>query len=320
MNDLSPQRGAVSDVEQRVRDLMHRHAAEAPAGAALLTVVRAESRRRARRTRVVVGAVVAVLATVGVTVPLRLAAAPVAVAAPSVLASPSGPLTVTFPLSPPPSGTDPEVRLAAGLPTLSQPLPDDAATATLTVSPTRPLATGTEPIMVRGVVGYTAESDDTGTSLIWQEAPGQWFELRASPAVPVDRLAGFAKGLLPQPVSVPAPFTFALVPDGYTVDNISPAAVTFCPPDVTADETFVGKLTVMLGVTGELSTGRAVDVAGRPGILTDPVDGFFSLQVDLGDGRLLVIQSATPVPLPEPDLIRFAAGITVNPNATPGQG
>ncbi|MFF5226123.1 hypothetical protein [Dactylosporangium sp. NPDC000521] len=320
MNDLSPQRGAVSDVEQRVRDLMHRHAAAAPAGAALLTVVRAESRRRARRARAVVAAVVAVLATAGVTVPLRLAATPVTVAAPSALTSPSGPLTVTFPLSPPPSGDASDVRLAAGLPTLSHPLPGYAATATLTVSPTRPLMTATAPIMVRDVLGYTVESADTGTSLVWQEAPAQWFELHAFPAVPVDRLAGFAKGLLAQPVSLPAPFTFALVPDGYAVDNISPAAVTFCPPDVTADESFAGKLTVMLGVTGELSTGRAVDVAGRPGILTDPVDGFFSLQVDLGDGRLLVIQSATPVPLPEADLIRFAAGITVNPNATPGQG
>ena len=33
-----------------------------------------------------------------------------------------------------------------------------------------------------------------------------------------------------------------------------------------------------------------------------------------------MVQSAVRVPLPEPDLIRFAAGITVNPTATPGQG
>ena len=44
------------------------------------------------------------------------------------------------------------------------------------------------------------------------------------------------------------------------------------------------------------------------------------LQVDLGDGRLLVVQSAVRAPLPEADLIRFAAGITVAPAAVPGKG
>ncbi|WP_327006317.1 hypothetical protein OHA72_02925 [Dactylosporangium sp. NBC_01737] len=198
----------------------------------------------------------------------------------------------------------------------------------MTASPARPAvlatATGTTPLTVRGHPGHAVEwSDDAGgpeLSLVWQESAEQWFELRASPRVPVDRLAGFAKSLVPVPVTAPAPFTFALVPDGYTIDNVSPAAVTFCPADVAFDQSFVGKITVMLGVTGEQSPGRRVDVAGHPGTLTDPAGGYLALQVDLGDGRLLVVQSAVRVPLPEPDLIRFAAGITVNPTATPGQG
>ena len=52
----------MSDVEHRVRDLLQRHAADAPAGATLLTAVRTESRRRTRRTRVLLAAVVTVLA------------------------------------------------------------------------------------------------------------------------------------------------------------------------------------------------------------------------------------------------------------------
>ena len=76
----------------------------------------------------------------------------------------------------------------------------------------------------------------------------------------------------------------------------------------------------MLGVTAEQSPGRAVEVAGHSGTLTSSADGYLALQVDLGDGRLLVVQSAVRVPLPEADLIRFAAGITVTPAAIPGKG
>ncbi|MET7425330.1 hypothetical protein [Dactylosporangium sp. NPDC005555] len=311
----------MSDVEHRVRDLLRRHAAEAPAGATLLTTVRTESRRRARRTRAVVAAAVAVLAGIGVTVPLRLAAGPgtVTVAEPSALTEPSGPVTVTFPLSPAPVDgvvAAPDVRLEAGLPTLSLPMPG-GGTATLTVRPTRPAGPVTTPVPVRGVQGFLAGTAD---AIVWQEGPEQWFELRADPAVPADHLAGFAKSLVATPVTAPAPFTFAVVPAGYAVDNISPGAVTFCPPDLPFDASFVGKITVMLGVTAERSTGRPVDVAGHPGTLTGPQDGYVVLQVDLGDGRLLVVQSAASVPLPEPDLLRFAAGITVTPAATPGRG
>ncbi|GAB3869941.1 hypothetical protein ACFPIJ_15000 [Dactylosporangium cerinum] len=313
----------MSDVEDRVRDLLQRHATDAPPGATLLTTVRAESRRRARRTRVLVAAVVTVLAGTLVTWPLRLAAAPVTVAAPSALTSPDAPATVTFPLTPPSGSAAVEVRLAAGLPTLSWLLPGTDATATLTMSPTRPAlstATRTDPVAVRGRNGLAAVVPDEGVSLVWQESAEQWFELRALPPVPVDHLAGAAKSLLPVPVTAPAPFTFTLVPAGYTIDNVNPAAVTFCPADVAFDQSFVGKITVMLGVTGERSPGRQVDVAGRPGTVTSSADGWTSLEVDLGDGRLLVVQSAVRVPLPEPDLIRFAAGITVNPTATPGRG
>ena len=128
------------------------------------------------------------------------------------------------------------MRLAAGSPTLSLPLPGTDAAATLTVSPTRPAvfaaAAHTTPVMVRGQPGHAVEWIDAGEpelSLVWQASAEQWFELRAFPRVPADRLAGFAKSLVPVPVTAPAPFMFTLVPAGYTIDNISPAAVTFCP-------------------------------------------------------------------------------------------
>ncbi|MEV0131993.1 hypothetical protein AB0H83_26455 [Dactylosporangium sp. NPDC050688] len=236
---------------------------------------------------------------------------------------------VTFPLSPPAEGAagPPDLRLAAGLPTLSLPMPGaPGVTATLTASPSRPgvlaAATGITPLAVRGVQGAAVTWSHAGEpelSLVWQEGPGQWLELRAFPRVPAEHLAGLAKSLAAVPVTAPAPFEFTLVPAGATIDNISASAVTFCPPGTTPDESFIGKITVMLGVTADRSPGRAVDAGGRPATLHTSGE-YTALQVDLGDGRLLVVQSATAVPLPEPDLLRFAAGITVTPAATPGQG
>ncbi|MDG6104963.1 hypothetical protein PQF33_22900, partial [Dactylosporangium aurantiacum] len=269
-----------------------------------------------------------VLGALGLTVPLRPAADPVTVAAPATLVEPAGPATVTFPLGPPADAAGaPDLRLAAGLPTLSVPVPGaPGVTATLTASTWPPgvlaAATGTAPATVRGLPGRLVTWSDGGEpelSLVWQDGAGQWLELRAFPPVPAEHLAGFAKTLVAQPVTAPAPFEFALVPAGYTIDNISPSAVTFCPPGTAPDESFVGKLTVMLGVAAEWSPGRAVDVGGRPATLRDSGDST-TLQVDLGDGRLLELQSAATVPLEEPDLLRFAAGITVTPSATPGQG
>jgi hypothetical protein len=309
-----------SDVEHRVRDLLQRHAAEAPTGG-LLAAVRAESRRRTRRARALVAAAALVVgAVVGAvvlgTAPLRPTTGPVTVAAPATLVPPSAPATVTFPLTP---GSAPaDVRLDAGQPTLglSGPVP-----AVVTALPLRPVPpAGAKPVQVRGVWGYTTQPAETEVAVVWQEGTGQWFELRAHRDLPVEHLVALAKTLLRTPVTAPAPFTFALVPAGYPIDNISPSAVTFCPPDVAPDGSFVGKLTVMLGAAAERSPGRPVDVAGHPGTLTEPDGGYRGLQVDLGDGRLLVIQAAEPVQLPEADLIRFAAGITVNPAATIGQG
>jgi hypothetical protein len=53
-----------------------------------------------------------------------------------------------------------------------------------------------------------------------------------------------------------------LVPDGFTVDNVMPSAVTFAPPGVRADAGFTGKIAVLLeegSASGTDVTGGAAD-------------------------------------------------------------
>ena len=163
------------------------------------------------------------------------------------------------------------MRLAAGLPTLTQPLPGTGGvTATVTASPARPAvlatATGTIPVTVRGHPGHAVEWSERrrrARSPRWcgRRAPSSGSSCGRPPGCRWTAWPGSPRASCPSRSPRRRRRTFALVPDGYTIDNVSPAAVTFCPADVAFDQSFVGKITVMLGVTGEQSPGRRVDVA-----------------------------------------------------------
>ncbi|GAA2635146.1 hypothetical protein GCM10010399_79870 [Dactylosporangium fulvum] len=327
------------DVEERLRDVLQRHADDAPAGLAMLAAVETESTRRRRRRLVVASTAAAILVAA---VPFTRArdATPSAVSAPpqtqQTLVDSTVPATVTFPFTPPTSDgySDPTVWRAAGLPTLRQQLDGgDGAMATLTVSPTRPqLPPGTTatsgPATVRGHAGtlidWTWDDVNAGPqrSLVWQEDASTWVELRTEPrAVAPDRLLAYAEALRADPLAAPAPFTFTLMPAGYTVDNITPGVVTFCPPGVPAGHAFTDKIAVMLDAVeaGSPPSGTAVRVGSRSGSLVKTAEAT-TLQVRLDNGRSLVIQSGGAATLSDADLFRFAAGITPTSAAEPGRG
>ncbi|WP_238008058.1 hypothetical protein KZZ52_04950 [Dactylosporangium sp. AC04546] len=336
------------EVEERLRSALRDHAEDAPAGAAMLTAVVVESGRRRRRAVVAsaAAAVTAVLAGVALSVPLLSPAPALTVAAPPTTAPPTVtppavapsvaglvpaavPGKVTFPLTAPSvAGYGvPSVWRAVARPYLRQTVQEAEPGGVMAFSaaayPVRPEALGpSTATTVRGRPATVVEwSDETGVqrSLVWQEDPATWIELRTEPvAADPDRLRAYAESLRAQPANGPVPFTFALMPAGWTVDNIMPTSVTFCPPDVLPGQGFTDKLAVMLNTTADPS-GTAVKVGTRGGWLHHQEDST-TLEVPLGDGRSLVFQLMGRATLSDEDLVRLAAGTAVTPDAEVGNG
>jgi hypothetical protein len=338
------------DLEDRLRAALRMHAAEAPRGTTMLSDVATESAHRGRRARLgTLAAGVAVLVALGAALPLaqRGGQEPAVVAEPPVRASASAsaspapalvpatvPIVITFPYSPPsgPGYGSPMVTLVAGRPTLVQDLPPDNASATLTLDDARPapptsksLATETK-VNGRPAVLYEwqrPDSDDPQYTLVWQPAATTWLSLTEGSN---RDLTGYAEALRPGLLKVQAPFEFGLMPAGWTVDNISASAVTFCPPGVAPDATFVDKITVMLDESPGTQakhyadgTVTEVKVGARRGWLSESADGQ-TLQVPTDGGRSLLLQIGPKALLPLDVLLAFAASITVTPAAEVSRG
>jgi hypothetical protein len=153
------------DVEERLREALRLHAAEAPPGAAMLSTVTTESVRRGRRTRLAAfSSGAAVLVAIGAAIPFALRsggdepqvvadrppaaatltpapipATPTAAPATSALIQSTVPGSVTFPYRPPTDqgyGT-PRIALTGGHP-MSDQLLTEGVSATLTLYTQRP--------------------------------------------------------------------------------------------------------------------------------------------------------------------------------------
>ena len=201
-------RQVMSDVETcRVRDLLQRHAADAPAGATLLTAVAhreppphaahpcpaRRGRHRARRRRRDPAA--------------AARPAPITVAAPSTLSEPATPATVTFPFSPPadPAGPPPGPPPRCGWP------PGCRRSACRCRAPAAHRHPDREPDPPGGArrprpapppsrsaanPATPSNGDDAGEPGALARVAGERravVRAAAFPRVPVDRLAGFAE-------------------------------------------------------------------------------------------------------------------------------
>ncbi|MEV8513899.1 hypothetical protein [Dactylosporangium sp. NPDC051484] len=344
-------------VEDRLREALRLHAAEAPPGGTMLTGVAAESARRGRRGRLAtLSAGAAALVAIGAAVPFALRAGPDAAPAPAVadqqpaasapvpaaaLVPAAVPTSVIFPYSPP-AGAGyglPMVMLSAGRPTLVQQLPAGAGPATLTLYDARPPVPTSKataaPATVHGqpaiLYSWRWSDDDplnpdsgTRNTLVWQPASTAWLSLTVQAGSRAD-LTGYAERIRPGAIEAQAPFTFGLMPAGWTVDNISAAVVTFCPPGVRPDPTFVNKIAVQLdespGTKPKYSAGsaRSVQVGTRTGWLVTSSEGQV-LQVPADGGRSLLLQIGPEALLPLDALLPFAASIGVTTAAQVSHG
>jgi len=164
------------------------------------------------------------------------------------------------------------------------------------------------------------------TSICWQERAGQWVRIRATGAVNVQTMISVGNGLRDGTTPIPVPFSFDLLPVGLALDDMGPTVMSFRPADRPAPANglhsgFVGELTILLGEAAQQDPdGRAVDVGGKPGWVSTVDPGGPVLNVKVDDAVMLTVQMLDFPPMTEPDLIRFAAGIHVLPDARAGKG
>lgn len=337
-----------NDVEQRLREALRVHGEDAPTGTTMLESVRGEATRRSRRfrrTTMLAGVVVAVLVVAAGGYLIRPAGHR---SGPTVGFGASGPGASGAPGPDPATATVPSgavVSLARGMPLhvdFPFTLPGSGAVAALAAgdvtlrggnlgstwvwvhngnsAPTVGSGTVTfAPVTIRGRAGVKA-AWVVGTSfhaIYWQERPGLWVVVQGYTA---DTLLATANALAPGVTRGVVPYRFDTVPAGFPVDNVTSSDVTFRPPGVPFSEGFLNAILVTVSadrVTGV--TEQPVRVGARHGWLrTD--DNTVFLEFESGDGRYITIQETTAARLTTGDLVRFAAGIHINPQAQSGQG
>ena len=109
------------------------------------------------------------------------------------------------------------------------------------------------------------------------------------------------------------------VPKGYVLQGISGSVLDIAESgDHSPLDSFDGKLVVMLNDHAGPATGTPVSVSGHPGRIDDQ-DGVLILTYSDGTHNVEV-QSWSNIHLSRDQLVQFAEGVTVLPNAQEGHG
>jgi hypothetical protein len=182
------------------------------------------------------------------------------------------------------------------------------------------------PVQVRGVAGTVFTPTDRahpGLELSWTEPDGTPMYITAA-NIPQERVVAYANGLTKADLPIAVPFSFTLLPQGLELDNVGPSNMVFKVPGQPSSADFMYKLGFFLNADG------GDDAASWP-LTVGPNKAQFAPQDDnsrvlqvyvLSEPTSYVIQIQVPenIKLADDDLIRMAAGITVNPSAKAGRG
>ena len=127
-------------------------------------------------------------------------------------------------------------------------------------------------------------------------------------------LVPFDQGPTPKPISP------GLVPDGWSVSGNEYALVIAPAGSTTSPDDFEGKLVVMLSPDQTAAPGAtSIDVAGAPGTVS--VEHGTQILVYTPDSdRQVVVQAPAALGWDGATLARFAAAVTVSPDAQAGRG
>jgi len=135
---------------------------------------------------------------------------------------------------------------------------------------------------------------------------------RTPSTVPTIELAAYRGRQLPG-------YTVRQVPKGYVLQGISDSVLDVAESgDHSSLDTFIGKLVVMLNDHPGSTAGAPVSVSGHPGHIVD-TDGVLVLTYSDGTHNVEV-QAWSNVHISRDQLVQFAEGVTVLPNAQEGHG
>jgi hypothetical protein len=161
------------------------------------------------------------------------------------------------------------------------------------------------PVTVRGHAGKLA-SRGGRQFLFWQEKPGEWLGI-FSVGVTRGGLLQYAEGLQHRTLKNTEALRYSLLPPGLVIHESLHYNATFSPAGAPPDADPIGGAMVMLNDSAP-HTGTRVKVGTHTGHLST-TDGSRQLVVDLGNHTTLTVGFGG---LDDADLIRFAAGITVD--------
>lgn len=173
---------------------------------------------------------------------------------------------------------------------------------------------------------HTASDTDPGSPGIhryvgvrWRLADGQWAVAVSFGTLTEKQLLRFAAELHPGRVrGEAAPFTFAEVPPGLTLQHQSPQNACLAMPGQQVPDTDDPDMFktqprgLCVTVTEEPFDTEGADEILKVGGHRAAYYADRGIEVDLGGGRVLDISSETPLSLSRDDVIRFAAGVRVN--------
>lgn len=351
----------MTDVDMLVRDTLSDHAEAAPNGAGLLARVHTRSRliRRRRRVGAAGAGVTAVLLGVaGVPVVSGLlpgdggggesvgaptantstststrASASAPASAPAFTAV-LGPPRITLPVVPftPPTGVvdglAPGVAMFDGRPMIMHSPEGDSDGKPMLMlyiggAPESGVEGTSAPVKVRGVDGQLFKPADRahpGTQLTWTEPDGTTMLITAA-NITDEQVIAYANGLRKADLPVVAPFSFTLLPQGMTVDNVGPGDMMFTVPGQASTADFVGKLGFLLNADGgQDAASWPLLVGGRRAQFSPQDDGSRVLMVSQPNGYVLQVQVPANLTISDDDIKRMAAGVTVNAGAKAGRG
>ncbi len=327
------------NLETEVRTLLASQAESAPSGVELLTEVKHRSRHKriVRRAGIAGLVAIAVLASVGA-VPaflrgsahssIQVGALPSA-SSPPPSSSSTAPTTlqlepvisqptVTFPYHPTfvPAGFPPAtvIRTRSDFLLHARQL-DNSKLIRVGVGATKPSLADApnlagaklQPVTVRGHAGSIAAGGGSNPArfLFWQEKPGVWVNIYST-GVGRSDLLRYAEGLRQGTLQNTEAFRYTLLPPGLVIHESLHYNTTFSPTGAPPDAEPIGGLVVTLN--SPTPTGTPVQVGNHTGYF-DTADGGRELLVDLGHHVVLSVGFAG---LSDADLIRFAAGVTVD--------